>query len=61
MESVEGMADAMKKIAALDGNACRAVAQEHFSLERMIDGYLDLYQKVIRLSGLTRARLELTS
>jgi glycosyltransferase involved in cell wall biosynthesis len=55
------MADALKKIAALDGNACRAVAQEHFSLERMVDGYLDLYQKVIRLSGLTRARLELTS
>ena len=61
VESVEGIADAMKKIAALDGNACRAVAQKDFSLERMVDGYLDLYRKVIRLSGSTRARLKLTS
>jgi len=53
VDTVDDMAAAMRRASELDGNACRQVAREHFSLERMVEGYLELYQRVLQLSTAT--------
>lgn len=50
VDSVDDMAAAMRRASELDGNACRQVARERFSLERMVDAYLELYRRVLQLS-----------
>ncbi|HZK49300.1 MAG TPA: cupin domain-containing protein, partial [Thermoleophilia bacterium] len=37
-------------LAALDRRACRRWVEEHFSVERMVDGYLAVYQRVLEQS-----------
>lgn len=59
VESIAELAAAMRSVAALDGEACRANARERFSLERMVGGYLALYREVIRLGKAAPTALEL--
>ena len=42
------MAEAIQAAAALDPEACRQVARERFSLERMVARYFDLYERLAR-------------
>ena len=51
VESVEAMADAIRRVDQLDRRACRAVAESRFSRERMIRDYFGLYEKCIRRSA----------
>ena len=51
VENVDQMADAMHAVTALDRSLCRTTAIERFSVQRMTDTYLALYQ---RLSACTR-------
>lgn len=44
VEDVEGMIDALHAIDAIDRAACRAHALEHFTVERMTDGYETVYR-----------------
>ena len=41
------MAAAIARSSEIDPAVCRAVAREHFSLDRMVDNYLALYTKVL--------------
>ncbi|MFM2042758.1 MAG: hypothetical protein RLY86_1334 [Pseudomonadota bacterium] len=41
------MADAIGQAGRIDGEECRAVAQARFSLDRMVDGYLDTYRRIL--------------
>ncbi|MBV9859177.1 MAG: glycosyltransferase family 4 protein [Alphaproteobacteria bacterium] len=41
------MAEAIQAAADIDPAQCRAIARRRFSLERMIAGYFDLYQRMI--------------
>lgn len=59
VDTVPDMAAAMRTVARLDGEVCRAAARERFSLERMVEGYLDLYREVIRRSRTALAAMEL--
>jgi hypothetical protein len=48
----DGVADAVEKVprlAALDRHACRAHVEREFSLDRMIDRYLDVYARALEL------------
>ena len=45
--AVVGPADSPGAVADLDRGACRRHVEERFSVERMVDGYLAVYQKVL--------------
>jgi glycosyltransferase involved in cell wall biosynthesis len=47
VDDVAGMADAIERIGAIDPAACRAAASARFSLRRMIDEYLALYERLV--------------
>lgn len=46
VDGVERMAEAIHAAASLNPDACRAVARERFSLERMVEAYLALYRRL---------------
>ena len=46
VDDVAGMADAIRRVGAIDPAACRAAALRRFPLARMTAAYLDLYRKL---------------
>ena len=48
VQSEEEMVERIEQLQALDRARCRAWVQEHFSVEKMIDGYERLYQSVLK-------------
>jgi glycosyltransferase involved in cell wall biosynthesis len=51
VRDVEGAVDAVGKVGNLDRCACRQGVAERFGVERMVDGYLDVYQRVLAHAG----------
>ncbi len=47
VDDVEAMADAVGKVCTVDRRACRQRVQRHFTLETMVDGYEQAYQKLL--------------
>ncbi len=47
---VDGLVAAIKRIGEIDRKACRKHVEKHFSLAAMIDGYENVYKKVVRIS-----------
>lgn len=47
VNSVEEMADAIKRADEIDPEACRAAARERFSVQRMTEQYLDRYARIV--------------
>jgi len=45
VNDIDGMIAAIERVSQISPIACQARVNEHFSVERMIDGYLDLYQR----------------
>ncbi|HZY62966.1 MAG TPA: glycosyltransferase [Edaphobacter sp.] len=48
VESVEEMADAIRRIHAIRPEACKEIAARRFSRERMVHQYFDLYEDMVR-------------
>jgi glycosyltransferase involved in cell wall biosynthesis len=46
-DDVSGAAAAVRSLSALDRTATRAHVERHFSAERMVDDYLDLYYRIL--------------
>jgi glycosyltransferase involved in cell wall biosynthesis len=46
VDDVEGMADAIRRVDAIDPAACRAAALARFSQTRMIEDYMKLYRRL---------------
>ena len=44
---VEGLIEAVKRIDEIDRAACRRHVEENFTVEKMVEGYEKVYQKVI--------------
>jgi glycosyltransferase involved in cell wall biosynthesis len=44
---VEGLVEAMKRIGEIDRHACRRHVEEHFSFEKMVEGYERVYGRVV--------------
>jgi glycosyltransferase involved in cell wall biosynthesis len=51
--SVEGMAAAVELCERIDPRECRAVAERHYSPERMVADYVDVFHRVIERAGRT--------
>jgi glycosyltransferase involved in cell wall biosynthesis len=47
VDNVEQMAEAIRRIDAIDPTECRRVAEERYALDRMTRTYLDLYHRLI--------------
>ena len=46
-ESEDEMVDVLDRIGSLDRGRCRNWAEEHFSVEQMVDGYERLYKMAV--------------
>jgi glycosyltransferase involved in cell wall biosynthesis len=47
VEDVEQAVRAVGQVGALDRRRCRRWVEDHFTVERMVDGYLDVYRRVV--------------
>lgn len=45
---VQGLADALKKIPNINRQDCRKNVENHFTVQRMVDGYEAAYNKILR-------------
>jgi glycosyltransferase involved in cell wall biosynthesis len=52
------MIEAVQRIDRLDRALCREWVREHFSVERMVDGYERLYKMAVRGSGTPNRKLK---
>jgi glycosyltransferase involved in cell wall biosynthesis len=48
VDSVEEMADAIRRVGEIRPEACRAAAEQRFSRDRMVRDYFDLYAALVR-------------
>jgi glycosyltransferase involved in cell wall biosynthesis len=48
VNDVAEMAEAIGQVDAISPAACREAAERRFSLERMIEGYFDLYRRILQ-------------
>lgn len=46
-QGVEGLAEAVQRIAEIDRKICRKHVEENFTIEKMVEGYEKVYQKVL--------------
>jgi glycosyltransferase involved in cell wall biosynthesis len=44
---LEGAEEALGRLASLDRRACRAHVEARFSAERMVDEYIQLYERIL--------------
>lgn len=44
---IEGLVEAVKRIGEIDHAACRRHVEEHFTVEKMVEGYERVYKKVL--------------
>jgi len=50
---VEGLVEAVRRIGEIDRAACRRHVEEHFTVEKMVEGYERAYKKILASKGLT--------
>jgi len=48
VESIDDMVNAIENIDKIDRKKCRARAEDYFSIEKMIFGYMNVYNRLIR-------------
>jgi glycosyltransferase involved in cell wall biosynthesis len=48
VDSVDGLVDSVKKIGDIDRATCRKHVEDHFSKEKMVEGYEQAYELVIK-------------
>ena len=48
VDNVEAAIEALTRIKEIDRNACRSHVEQHFTVERMVDEYIGIYETIIR-------------
>ncbi|MBI5619392.1 glycosyltransferase, partial [Candidatus Gottesmanbacteria bacterium] len=48
-KGIEGLVEAVKRIGEIDRAACRKHVEEHFTVEKMVEGYEQVYNKLLHL------------
>jgi glycosyltransferase involved in cell wall biosynthesis len=48
---LNGLVKALRRVARLDRDGCRAAVAARFSVERMVDGHVDLYEQILSSTG----------
>ena len=46
-QGIEGLVEAVKRVGEIDRMACRKHVEEHFTVEKMVDGYESVYKKIV--------------
>ncbi len=46
-QGVEGLVEAIKRISEIDRAACRKEVEEKFTIDKMVEGYENVYEKVL--------------
>ena len=46
----EGLIEAVKRIDEIDRAACRRHVEENFTVEKMVEGYEQVYKKILHLA-----------
>lgn len=46
-KGADGLVEAVSRIGQIDRKACRRQVEEHFTVEKMVQGYEDVYKKVL--------------
>jgi len=46
-DSIDGMVRAMKDVSSISRKSCRKKAEQKFSIDRMVDEYLDYYKQIL--------------
>ncbi len=49
--NIEGLVEAVKKIDQIDRRECRRHVEENFTVEKMVDGYEEVYRKILKLQA----------
>ena len=44
---IEGLVEAVRRISEIDRKACKKHVEEHFTVDHMVDGYIDVYRKIL--------------
>ncbi|MBI3955691.1 hypothetical protein HY339_00385 [Candidatus Gottesmanbacteria bacterium] len=44
---MEGLVEAVKRIGEIDRAACRRHVEENFTVEKMVEGYEQVYKKIL--------------
>ncbi len=50
-QGVEGLVEAVQRIGEIDRRACRKHVEDNFSVEKMVEGYEKVYQKILASQG----------
>lgn len=48
VNDVQAAADAVNRVGEIDRSVCRSHVEEHFTTQRMVEGYLKAYEQVLR-------------
>mgnify|MGYP001611293299 FL=1 len=46
-QGIEGLVEGIKRIGEIDRRVCRKHVEENFTIEKMVDGYENIYQKLL--------------
>jgi len=46
-QGIDGLVEAISRIGEIDRRACRKHVEEHFTVEKMVEGYEKVYREVI--------------
>ena len=49
-QGIDGLVEAIGRIGEIDRKACRRHVEEHFTVEKMVDGYEEVYAKILHIS-----------
>jgi len=52
VDSVDGAVEAIARIGDIDRAACRAAVEARFTVDRMVDRYLELYRELLNPAGI---------
>lgn len=52
-QGIEGLIEAIGRIGEIDRKACRAHVEHNFSVKKMVEGYENVYKKVLASKGVT--------
>lgn len=55
VKNLRGMVQAIKKIDQIDREECRKWVKERFTMEKMIDGYEEIFNKILKRKKFSRA------
>jgi len=47
VDSLDGMVASLERLDTIDRRACRRHIQQNFSLDRMVQDYIDVYRQVV--------------